>query len=186
MNSHEVMNVFYFKRPDGFDADGCQTLAEEVAASWGSHLSARQPSALTLVRVEATSLRADPDFTYVLPVGSAGTISNPILPGNATLSIKFLTGLTGRSQRGRMYWLQLMEDAVVGDIVDSGDLADILSAVEQFFGSIATAMPGVDHVVVSYCAEDAWRTEGQATPVLTYDSDGVVDSQRRRLVGRGR
>jgi len=186
MNDHEVMNVFYFKQPDGYDDAGVQALAEAVTQSWDDNLAPIQPDGLILGRVEATSLRTDPDFFFANPVNAAGSVNEPILPGNVTLAIKFLTGLTGRSQRGRMFWLQLTEPMVLGDVVNGVRLTAVLGGIEQFFADIATAMPGTDHVVVSYCEDGAWRTEGQTTPVLTYDSDGVVDSQRRRLVGRGR
>jgi len=41
-------------------------------------------------------------------------------------------------------------------------------------------------VVVSYYNSGAWRTTAVATPIINFGfADLAIDSQRRRLVGRG-
>jgi len=119
-------------------------------------------------------------------VDTFGGSANAALPGNVTLSIKFDGGFVGRSKRGRMYWLQLKESDVVGDLVQTVSLAAIVGGVEAFFEDIQAAVPDWQHVVVSYCQDNNWLSEGQTTVIDNYSSDGIVDSQRRRLTGRGR
>lgn len=186
LRGQQVMNVHYFRNTAGWDAASIEELAIEAAAAWGAHMSALQPVALELISVVALDVDTSDSFTFELPVGSNGTALGEALPGNVTLAVKFLTGFSGRSRRGRMYWLQLTEGQVDGDTVDEEFLPDLLNGVAQFFQAIETAMATVTHVVVSYCNDGAWLSSALITGVTGYTSEGIVDSQRRRLTGRGR
>lgn len=186
MNDSDMMNVHYFEKSGGWNASSIEQLAVEAAAAWGAHLSALQPAALTLRTATALSLFEPDSNVFELPVSSEGTRPGEILPGNVTLAVKFLTGFSGRSRRGRMFWLQLVEDDVANDTVDAEFLEDLLNGIAQFFQAIETAITGTNHVVVSYCQDGLWLTEGETTVVNGYTSEGIVDSQRRRLTGRGR
>lgn len=113
------------------------------------------------------------------------------MPGNVTMSVSFRTALRGRSFRGRNYVAGLTEDQVAGNIFISTLSASWKAAYEAIAAAIAST--GWTWVVVSrFSGVDAVtkepipRAAGVTTPVLSVIVvDDFVDSQRRRLAGRG-
>ena len=187
LDGQTVMNVFYFLASAPMVYSDLTNLASEVLSAWQAQLKPQQPEELTLSYIEATSLDAADAFQYVLPVNEAGTNgTSAVLPNNVTLSISFKTGVTGRSNRGRMYWLQLAEGQVVKSTVSPIFLATLMTKIEDFFDAIETGT-STFHSIVSYCNDGTWRTTASVLPVESYVTvDTNIDSQRRRLPGRGR
>lgn len=180
-----VMNVFYWKGDAPLIAADLSGLVDEVNIAWAAHWKPIQSANANLVYIEATALDTDAGAQVTLPVGVNGTASGTGAPGGTTIALKFSTGLAGRSFRGRMYWIGLNLTSLSGDQISAGEHTALAAAVPAFFDDVETAT-GLTHVVVSYCADHAWRTTGVATPVLSYPLvDDNVDSQRRRLAGRG-
>ncbi len=62
-------------------------------------------------------------------------------------------------------------------------LSDYVSDYANLNGDIEDA--DFFHSIVSYVEDGEPRVTGLVTPVTAYESDGVMDSQRRRLTGRG-
>jgi len=186
LNGQEVMNIFHFEGEAPWTKELLADLANVVSGSWITNIQPGAPTTLKLRTITALDLGEPESFLGIENVDEFGLVNNPTLPGNVTLSIKFDGGLSGRSNRGRMYWLQLTEADVAGDTVNVSSLGDILTAITGFFEDIDGVVNDCHHVVVSYCHDGEWRTTGQTTQITTYSSDGIVDSQRRRLTGRGR
>lgn len=180
-----VMNVFYFQGDTPFDSAALSALCDEVHTAWVSRFKPLQSTVVELNYIEATALDTDSGAQITLPVNELGTNSGVAMPGGSAFAIKFASGFSGRSRRGRMYWIQLNISSVDGDTVNDTAAGLIQTAVSNFFDDITTAL-GVIHVVVSYCNEGAWRTTAVNTPILLYVlTDHNIDSQRRRLAGRG-
>jgi len=114
-------------------------------------------------------------------VGGIGAAS---IAGNVALAIKFGTGLSGRSHRGRVYLAGLPENAVTGNEITPTYRTTLVTAVANFAGGVTGIMDAA-HVIVSTCQDGAWLTNAEVTPVNSYSADVYVDSQRRRLTGRG-
>lgn len=118
----------------------------------------------------------------VTPV--AGTDASVTEPNNVSWTVKFLTTGRGRSSRGRNYIVGIPSAQRSGNVVDEFWAAGLVSAYANLL------IPSVDIdaslVVVSHQIDNAPRTEGLAQPVtaITF-TDYVIDSQRRRLPGRG-
>jgi len=187
LDGQVVMNVLYFQAAAPFTFADLVNLNAEVEAAWTAQLKPQQPEELRLEYIESTSLDADPGFQATHAVGSAGTNgTSPALPSNVTLSISFKTGVTGRSNRGRMFWLQLAEGQVVANEVGVVFISTLHTKIVAFFEAIETGTDTL-HAVVSYCNGGAWRSEASVLPVEDYVIvDNIVDSQRRRLPGRGK
>jgi hypothetical protein len=112
-------------------------------------------------------------------------------PANVSLAVSFRTAGRGRSSRGRNYFVGFVDDQVTGNVVNNSDAVDIRNAYAALIAAAATA--NVSWVVVSrFSGVDA---DGKPIPraagvtslinaVSLVDND--VDSQRRRLNGRGR
>lgn len=182
--SNTYMNVFYFHKA-GMVASDVSTIVDETIAAWNSDIKNLQTSVLTLAYVEGTKLDSAADTQITASVNTAGTGSSEALPFGSSIVIKFSGGLTGRSQRGRLYHIGLTELQTTANTVDAIAAANIRTSYETFFNAIGTAATA-EHVVVSYCHDGVWRTTGQVTPVLFYLlTDTNIDSQRRRLNARG-
>jgi hypothetical protein len=121
----------------------------------------------------------------VTPGTVVGSNAGAALPNNVTACVSLRSNFAGRSARGRLYWQALTETQVVGNTIDTSVAGDIVAAVQ----AIDVAMTGLGYElsIVSYINNGAPRVGG---PVYFFVSDILmtdftVDSQRRRLPGRG-
>lgn len=122
--------------------------------------------------------------TALLTPPQAGLVGGAAAPGNAALVITHRTTLRGRSFRGRTYIGGLAGTNIDGNIIDSTAANDILEA----FNAVVDDMlaEGWSFVVCSRISGGVERTTGISTVVATsLLRDFNIDSQRRRLNGRG-
>lgn len=182
-----IENVFHFQSDVPWTAASLEELTHQVFTGWLGDMQAVQSQGATLEMIRAVDIDVEDGnvFEYTGFTPNQGSIANPIMPGNVTLSIKFGSTRTGRSYRGRMYFIGLVENATTGNVVETSYRDDIVANTQSLFTEVQDGMPGVQHVIVSYCNNGAWRTTAAVTPVATYSADVNVDSQRRRLNGRG-
>jgi len=168
-------------------AANCQTLATACESWWEDNVVAITPDSLELREVfvrdqsQLNGFAATASPTGALP----GTGGSPSLPNNVTICASVRTLFTGRSARGRWYWQGLMESQVTGNVVASGTLTSIDAALTN----LASVIAGLSHfwVIASYISEGVPRPGGPVYFVVNDITfvDDVVDSQRRRLPGRG-
>lgn len=112
-----------------------------------------------------------------------GTSTSSGMPGNVTICTSFRTAGRGRSARGRNYFIGLVESVVTGNAATTTLTTALVEAYEAL---LLSPEPGFTWVVLSRFAEGAPRVTALAqtvTSVVLVDSN--VDSQRRRLEGRG-
>lgn len=160
-------------------------LAAFMKGWYTDHFKTLQSTDCSLVKIITKDLTSETglglEYTTGLPI--AGTHASPILPTNVTAAVKFTTGLGGRSYRGRNFIVGMPEDSVSGNTIDAGIITQLTAA----YGELISAMlADWEFVVASFYHNNAWRVSGVATPVTGVSCDPYVDSQRRRLTGRGR
>lgn len=184
-NGSEVMNVFHWKGSAPLSSADLLGLVTAVNTAWAANLKPRQINTCKLLFIEATALDAPSAPQVTLSVNVAGTASGSAAPNNVTFAAKFATGMTGRSHRGRMFFVGLNQAGTTGDQLDPTTAAAEIAAIQAFFVAVNVAV-GYAHVVVSYCQDKLWLTTGAAYDVISYLlTDTNLDSQRRRLAGRG-
>jgi len=182
-----AMNVLNFRADGGWNAVSLDVLVDEVATSWEAQFSPLQSDQVECYRIVATDLgnpipyQVDKAPTNDLTGGRASVI----MPGNVTVVTKFGTGLAGRSQRGRTYHIGLTDDQCSGDSLVAGMADTIRDAWIDFAGEVHDSPAAADLVVVSYCHNNAWRPAAQVLDVIAFTTEGILDSQRKRLFGRG-
>jgi hypothetical protein len=122
----------------------------------------------------------------VTPGTVVGENGNAQLPNNCTLCVSLRSSFAGRSARGRFYWPALHEAQVVGNTVNTSDAADIVQAVQAI--DVQLSAIGYDLIICSFITNGAPRVGGPVYFSVNsiFVTDFVVDSQRRRLPGRGR
>lgn len=176
-------NVLYFFTPEEITGGLLVGFGNSAHVAWAAEILQGQSVDVTLLKIVCTDVSAEDSFQITELVSETGVMDSRVLPSNATLAVSFRTDLTGRSNRGRAYHIGLSEGQVTGDTMSGTAGTDILANYTSF--GILMQAEGFTHVIASYCADGEWRTEAKITPVQSYISDMTIDSQRRRLAGRG-
>lgn len=187
-NGEQTMNRIHVDVLTTPTAAICASLAATCAQWWLTNVVALVPGELIIREVYVKSIESQPgpEATFSAGFPLAGSLGDPSLPNNVTVAASLRSNLTGRSARGRWYWQGLTEPQVTGNTIGAGVLVSIDGALTNLASTISGA--GFLWVIVSFRTNNAPRVGG---PVyFTVEDivfvDDVVDSQRRRLPGRGR
>lgn len=184
----QVENLLYFKCNTGISPAKMIDLGEYLIDTWIADVQSGSPDSLRLREVFITDLTTEssPAVTVTTGLPADGGTATQSSPNNVTLTCSFRTFGRGRSSRGRNYLLGIREDEVGDNIVATG----FKNRWSEFFNDITDPFPLSDDwtwSVVSLVHNKAPRSEGLVQQVLTHVYvDSTVDSQRRRLPGRGR
>lgn len=187
-DSQQIENVLYFDMGGVATPSDYEQLAFDLWQWWAADRAPLTAPQVSLVEVYVTDLTSDtaPVYSYTGTSGPiTGTAASAVLPANVTICVSFRTAGRGRSARGRNYVPGLTEADVVNNTLDAGTAGSILEAYQELLpeGAITTGT----WVVFSREEDGAPRTIGLAQPVTSVViTDRTVDSQRRRLPGRGR
>jgi hypothetical protein len=186
-----LVNTLWFKKASPITSADLTTLCTALNSWVIAEMLPNQGSTVTYNGSEAVDMTTAGGTGVLVPVtsGNTGGIAGGGLPTNVTASVKFLTGLTGRSHRGRNYFIGLTNSGISGDELLSGSVTNILGIYDAL-GSylVSTAF---DQVIASlYSGVDSTgkpipRAAGVTTVVVSYAMDIALDAMRRRLEGRG-
>lgn len=185
-NGQHMANVLHFRNATGWDETSLATLADKVLLAWTHNLQSLTSNAIQVDSVQATDVSTESGVGVVLDGGSTfGTNTDAAgAPNNVTAATKFGSGLTGRSFRGRVYFVGMTKAQTTGNALSTGVATALTNAWEDFFQEIFDST-AAEHVIVSYCHNKAWRTTAVVTPVTQYSTNNDSDSMRRRLNTRG-
>jgi len=165
----------------GIDASHLNDAATIIAQTWETDFAPLVPEGVALASIESRSLETEEAPYDLLVVGVPGEVVTPVLPANVTLAVSMRTGATGRSRRGRFYWIQLGESQVGGNTVDTGLLNNIRDACEALQANLAGV--GFTWSILSRTTGGALRTSGVLFPITAWGfTDALVDTQRRRIL----
>jgi hypothetical protein len=191
-DGQRVENTLYFEEPDGWDAPSIGVFLGELRTLISEELMPLLSVSIQFIELVGRLLDTASSVGVVLSVTPTISGSNPVeaVPNNVTYTVSFRTGLTGRSFRGRNYVPGIPNDAVTGNTIEAGFRTGVLAFYDALM-ALAT-VEGVIWVVVSrFSGVDGSgnpipRAAGVTTPVISVGTaDLTVDSQRRRLPGRG-
>lgn len=185
-----VINTLYFANTGNgsfsWNEANLNDLAFEVTQFWQNQMLGSQSSDLTLQGCDTYSLASSeaPAGNYRLPSPAQGGDVTGALPGSVALSVSFRTGGRGRTTRGRNYFGGIAETRVADNLVAQLTVDAIVAAYTTMITT--TFVPQTSWCVYSQFFEGQERLQGTfrfVTEVVVVDN--VVDSQRRRLPGRG-
>lgn len=193
LDSQKVENTLYFQKSTGWDATSLDLAGVDLKEWWTDSYAPLVSDLVTLREVVLTDLETDTGAQATFAgAGAAGSQIGGSAPSNVSFAVSFRTALRGRAFRGRNYIVGVPLPQL-SDInhVESSWANDV---VDAYFGLISLAagfdaqwvavsrFSGVDpdtHAPIP-------RTEGIATPITSViTTDLTLDSQRRRLPGRG-
>jgi hypothetical protein len=190
IDQQRVQNTLYFRSTEpGLAVLPLGALAASMESWWETNARPILPpeySYREVYVVDQTSATA-PTATSSAASGWVGTrtFGGP-MPNNASIAVSFRSLLRGRAYRGRNYWPLLNKNDVAGNLV-SQPFVNLITLLYDLLLPFGGATPsGWEWVVVSRTLNKLPRAQGIATPVTdVLITDRTVDSQRRRLPGRG-
>lgn len=185
LNGVLVQNVYYAQLSGGYGQADIQALADKIDLVFPTTFVTEHPAEAIYVRTEVRGL-ADPNDIVAEQGLSNGPGTHPsvALPNNVTFSIKKTSGLTGRTARGRTFWigvptniLQAANENLVTGVWAAGVVAD----VDWIRTQIATV--GLwEPVLVSRFLDKVKRPTGVTFPWTgTSNIDLQVDTHRGRM-----
>lgn len=181
-------NVHYFTTTASIDTDLLQSLGRAYVAWYEAHLQGWQPSNISLMKLKITDMTADNgqgiEYQTDLPLTGDNPNSDS-LPNNCTVAVKWITAFRGRSYRGRTYHIGMSTNMADGSYL-APTYANLLSLDYSNLLTLTDDANSFALAVVSLVSGGVARESGIATPVVGCTVEGTIDSQRRRLPGRGR
>lgn len=182
----EQLNVLNFKYPTAYDQSNLDDLSAAVDAVVGGTYLSLMNEDMNYAFTHVRGLTSSVDLESVNGDNAgAGTDSAGALPANVAFCMSLRTGFTGRSARGRFYAMGLSTDQLVTlNHVTSTYVTNLHTMLTDILGAAATA--GWTLVVLSRQNGGVKLSAAVARPVTSIIAvDTVLDSQRRRLPGRG-
>lgn len=186
----QIQNSLYFLyQPGAITLDLLELLAIAIEDWWTLQAKPVLQIEYSYREVYAVDLTSQtgPAATSSASAGWVGTrAAGGACPPNVTIAVSFRTGQRGRSYRGRNFWPTIGKSDVVGSQL-SQPVIDLIESVYDDILPFGGALPaGWLWVVASRFSNKQPRVQGVALEVQdVLIVDRTVDSQRRRLPGRG-
>lgn len=179
-DARTFVNTFHLARSTGWTLAQLQQAVVDTASWWSLYYKQSQGAGVALAQIQGRLYDPAQPLAYDLNVTppEPGTIASTLEAANATATMSWRTGLAGRKYRGRMYVPSLVESGVnANDTLNAALLALLANAANRFVGTWWSnqATPVVFH-----------RSTNGLTLITSFVLDAILDSQRRRLPGRGR
>lgn len=186
ITGQQVENTLYFHKGTAWDATSMSDLGQDLANWWATNIAPELVTALVMTEVKVRDLTTEeaPGVVYTPPSTIAGEVDSLPAPNNVAWVVKFTTGFTGRSSRGRNYVVGFSGGQVNNSVITLTQ-ADALRAGYAALLAVASA-GGYEWVIASRYHNGVPRVAGVVTYVSAVSyTDLTTDSQRRRLPGRG-
>lgn len=184
--NQRIQNVFNVLFDSAPDLAALNTLGEDFLDWWTTNLKPLQTSNAVLQKIDLTLLTTAEglaiEYTTGLPL-AGGNTTGYATPNNVTVAVKWSSILRGRSNRGRTYHIGLTDGLYLESSLSLVGQADLLAAYTALLTKINVT--GRNLCVVSRVSGGAPRAAAVRTPISAVSIDLTLDSQRRRLPGRG-
>jgi hypothetical protein len=187
MDSETTENVYHVQKDTPWSSVELVDLTSVFIDWWDTRVRPIVSNNISLRRVKAIDLSAPAGIGVEVPVTPPilGGQPSEMFPNNVTVAIKWNTGRTGRSYRGRTYHMGLFDSQVVNNRLTDLTITALTNAYGNLLTDLTTFDPTYKLVVASFYSNNAPRTAAELTPIITATVDPITDSQRRRLPQRG-
>lgn len=185
-DGQRVENVFHITYSSFFTTGHLYEAINAFRDWWAADGKGYASSAVKPTLIVAASLQdaTAPTVEASLDADPVGTRTSPAMPMNVTVAVGLRTALRGRSYRGRIYHVGLTEDMIAFSVLLPVYVTDLVANYNALRATLAPY--GFALAVLSRVNGGVRRTVGVSTPVESITVDAFLDSQRRRLPGRGR
>lgn len=174
-----IENVYHVQGPDPFDTTAAGTIADIFSTFLGAlTVGLSQDISFGEVFIHNLAGAASGNFTLPITPAQAGQLVQDSEPGSVAFCVSLRTALAGRTTRGRKYYSGLAVGDVTGNMFDATRAGVLVAAVNSLISDLNGNLTPLS--IFS-------RTALTLVPVTAATQvDLAVDSQRRRLAGRGR
>lgn len=186
LGGQQVENVLHFSYAASDFNTAAFNIYNVIQDTWWTAIRAVLSNQLTSTGcyIVDQASASGPVASYGSFTQTTGQSSIFAAPGNVAFGVTHRTAARGRSFRGRTYICGIPADQVSQSRVSDGFLSVAVSSFNALRNAAIDA--NIPFVIVSRYANKAPRAAGVATLVTASVAvDNVVDSQRRRLPGRG-
>lgn len=187
LNGQVCENVYHYAGATDNSPQHYIDLAAAFHTAWHISLAAYQTQSTYLTAVKITDM-SDQNGTAIVfsPTdNNRGYRDTDSVPNNVAAVASWHTLLRGRSFRGRTYLLGLGTATVSGSRLTENTRNELQIVMNNLIAP-EFEMEALSLVIVSKFHNKQPRTTGIATPVTSVTVDANLDSQRRRLPGRGK
>lgn len=186
-DTRELVNTMHFSRLAGWDVARMTQLARDLVTWWNSLYSQAVPNNIALTQVQVRLYDPANPLAVDLPVSppTVGRRTGASEAGNVSLTMSERTGLAGRAHRGRIYIPAVGEvDVPSSDIASSALVTLLGTAIANLIFGFTTSegVLGIFHRPQLL----PHPLDNKIDNVTSYVIEDIIDSQRRRLPGRGR
>lgn len=194
LQDQKVENTLWVNFPTEPNVAVMNALAADILDWWISDYATLCSDNVVLREVVCTYQGTNTGAQVSLPApgGTNGNLTGPQLPNNNSLTVSFRTANRGRSFRGRNYIVGLIIGSVVDNNAVPGYVNAVTDAYEKLLPGGGALTAGTWVVASRFSGVDADdkpipRAAGVVTPITSVlVVDSTIDSQRRRLPGRGK
>lgn len=189
-NGQVTQNTLYFQTEGLTDPTAVEVnaLANQIDDWFSSSILPNLNESFSYISVEATAINVGFGWQATAAANAGpGGVTGESMPNNVNPCISFRGAQVGRLSRGRNYVPGISTSDVLGNEIDADWMLQIASGYNELTSAGAFDPPGFNWVVASFFLNGAPRGAAVATQITTVlFTDNIVDSQRRRLPGRGR
>lgn len=177
-----IETTFSLRKDSGPTPNG--TSLAQLAQDWWTHHQAELRACYSAsvnfmsVTLRDMSSNAGAEGIYTLPAGTNGLDSVATLPLATNCVASLRSATVGRSGRGRWYFTGIPGDKQIGNTVSGSYVTRVLSAAGLMASFSGNGTFATTAVVAS-------RVHAALYPIVAVIVDIFIDSQRRRLTGRG-
>lgn len=179
-----VQNVHYAKLPGGYNLGTLQALADAIDTVFAITFINDVCNDVSYLRTEVRGLEDENDLTAFQDAGAGvGTHAGESLPSNVTFALKKGSGLTGRSARGRTFWIGVPRNELVitdRNLLEALYITGMIANVEAV-RNLINSTGSWEAVIVSRFSNSEKRALG-----VTFDWTGTVNVDDRVDTHRGR
>lgn len=194
VDGQQTINDIYAFRAGGMVLSDLQSLVTNMVAWFQLSFAPNLSEDWHCVAVHGRDLTTALSFVVDQDAGATpGGTTGEAAPNNVAACISFRTGLAGRSFRGRNYIPAIPNSNVTLNTLDPSWMLGMTNAYGLLLFGGGALPAGWDWVIASrFSGVDGSgnpipRVSGITTPIInTLFSNDIVDSQRRRLPGRGK
>nr|CRY95242.1 hypothetical protein [uncultured prokaryote] len=184
VNTIPVVNVLNFTKVGGsYNQTDIDALAAVIDAWFADSIMGHTSNQVQYVETVVRGLENLNDYeAQNNDETTFGAVTAAPMPGQVTWVVKHLSGLTGRSARGRTYIWGIPVTSLQADenLISLAAAEDFVEGFDELPPLVAAA--GWAHVIVSRFTGNAPRPTGIFFPVVSYAyTDLRLDTQRRRL-----
>lgn len=181
-NGQQVINTFSYKYAGG--APGAAGLTDFATGWWNAVKTAYQAATSNQLRFLSVTVRdmgssSGGQVVYNIPGTVLGNLIADPLPGGATLAVGTRSATVGRYSRGRFFLPPSTEDQQSAGIWANAFMTFITNLTLAIGGYTGPVSLPANIAVAS-------RKKVALYLVTNFVWDNLVDSMRKRLIGRGR